>query len=134
MFGNFIVPDVYTFFANPGEQIRLQTSNNGDPNAGNLLDTTIRVIGPDASTNLFDDDGGGNLASRLTFTTTRAGEYTVVVSTFAGNPIGANDNNGNYVLTLARGGALLPLVADPTAKAADANTAVPAETPVVEKK
>src|ERR687888_2786059 len=48
VFGNQIVPDVYSFFATAGEQIRVQTSNNS-------FDTTIRVTGPDAAINLFDD-------------------------------------------------------------------------------
>ncbi len=51
VFTNQIVPDVYSFFATAGERIRVQTSNNS-------FDTTIRVIGPDAAINLFDDDGG----------------------------------------------------------------------------
>lgn len=107
VFNNNISPDVYSFFANAGEQIRVQTSNNGtDP--ANRLDTTIRVIGPNAATSLFDDDGGGNLASRLVFTAERTGQYIVVVSTFSGNPVripGNNGNNGDYILTLARGAA-----------------------------
>jgi hypothetical protein len=38
VFGNQIVPDVYSFFAQAGEQIRLETSDTG-------VDTTIRVVG-----------------------------------------------------------------------------------------
>jgi Bacterial pre-peptidase C-terminal domain len=105
VFSNQIAPDVYSFFATAGEQIRVQTSNNS-------FDTTIRVIGPDGFINLFDDDGGGNLASRLVFTAADAGEYIVVVSSFSGNPGG-----GNYTLNFARGAAALQapsaLTADP---------------------
>jgi len=98
VFTNQIVPDVYSFFATAGERIRVQTSNNS-------FDTTIRVIGPDAAINLFDDDGGGNLASRLVFTAADTGAYIVVVSSFSGNPGG-----GNYTLTLARGSLALQTV------------------------
>jgi hypothetical protein len=98
VFNNQIVPDVYSFFATAGERIRVQTSNNS-------FDTTIRVIGPDAAINLFDDDGGGNLASRLVFTAADTGAYIVVVSSFSGNPGG-----GNYTLTLARGSLALQAV------------------------
>jgi hypothetical protein len=96
VFTNQIVPDVYSFFAETGEQIRLETSNAA-------FDTTIRVVGPDASINLFDDDGAGNLNSLLTFTTADAGEYIVVVSSFSGNPGG-----GEYTLSFARGAAGAP--------------------------
>jgi Bacterial pre-peptidase C-terminal domain len=101
VFSNQVSPDVYSFFAAAGEQIRLQTSNNG-------FDTTIRVIGPDASINLFDDDSGGGVASRLVFTAADSGAYIVVVSSFSGNPT----SSGNYTLSFARGSAALqPLVA-----------------------
>ena len=91
LFGNQIVPDVYEFFATAGERIRVQTSNNA-------FDTTIRVVGPDASISLFDDDSGGSLASRLVFTASDTGAYIAIVSSFSGNPGG-----GNYTLTFARG-------------------------------
>jgi hypothetical protein len=55
-------------------------------------------VGPDASINLFDDDNGGGLASRLVFTAADTGAYMVVVSSFSGNPGG-----GDYTLTFARG-------------------------------
>lgn len=97
VFTNQISPDVYSFFAVAGEPIRVQTSDNS-------FDTTLRVIGPDAAINLFDDDGGSVagsfLASRLVFTTADTGTYLVVVSSFSGNPGG-----GDYTLTLARGAA-----------------------------
>jgi Bacterial pre-peptidase C-terminal domain len=97
VFTNQISPDVYSFFATAGEQIRVQTSNNS-------FDTTIRVIGPDAAINLFDDDGGSvassPLASRLVFTAADTGTYIVVVSSFSGNPGG-----GDYTLNFARGAA-----------------------------
>ena len=95
LFGNFISPDVYYFFATVGEQIRVETSNTS-------VDTTIRVIGPDAFINLFDDDGGVGLASRLVFTAADTGYYIVVVSSFSGNPGG-----GDYTLNFARGSAAL---------------------------
>jgi pre-peptidase len=91
VFNNQISPDVYSFFATAGEPIRVQTVNNS-------FDTTIRVVGPDAAINLFDDDGGTNLASRLDFTAADTGSYIVVVSSFSGNPGG-----GNYTLNFARG-------------------------------
>src|SRR5262249_18598861 len=102
---NQIVPDVYFFFATAGEPIRVQTSNNA-------FDTTLRVIGPDASISLFDDDSGGNLASRLVFTAADTGAYIVVVSSFSGNPGG-----GDYTLSLARGDLADPAdPADPTSE------------------
>src|SRR5262249_51193176 len=99
VFTNLISPDVYSFFATAGEQIRVQTSNNS-------FDTTLRVIGPDAAINLFDDDGGSApgspLASRIVFTAADTGTYIVVVSSFSGNPGG-----GDYTLNFARGAAAL---------------------------
>jgi hypothetical protein len=105
LFGNLISPDVYSFFAQAGEQIRLETSNTN-------LDTTIRVVGPDAAINLFDDDSGDGFASRLVFTAADTGTYIAVVSTFSGNPPG-----GNYTLNFARGAA----VASPAAVSEDAD-------------
>jgi hypothetical protein len=108
VFGNQISPDVYSFFATAGELIRVETSNNS-------FDTTIRVIGPDASINLFADDGGAGTASRLVFTAADTGTYIVVVSSFSGNPGG-----GNYTLNFARGSFaasslnVLSVGADPT--------------------
>jgi hypothetical protein len=99
VFNNQIAPDVYSFFAEAGQQIRLETSNAA-------FDTTIRVVGPDASINLFDDDGAGNRNSLLSFTAADAGEYIVVVSSFSGNPGG-----GEYTLSFARGAAGAPAVA-----------------------
>jgi hypothetical protein len=100
VFSNQVVPDVYEFFASAGEQIRVQTVNNG-------FDTTIRVIGPDASINLFDDDSGGSLASRLLFTAADTGAYIVIVSSFSGNPVPVGRNN--YTLSFARGAAAAQL-------------------------
>jgi hypothetical protein len=119
VFTNQISPDVYSFFATAGERIRVQTSNNS-------FDTTIRVIGPDAFINLFDDDSGGSLASRLVFTAADTGSYIVVVSSFSGNPGG-----GNYTLTLARGvaaaQALSAVTADPTQDESISDVDNPAE-------
>jgi hypothetical protein len=95
VFGNQISPDVYSFFAQEGERIRLETSNT-------TVDTTVRVVGPDAAIDLFDDDGGDGLASRLVFTAADTGTYIAVVSSFSGNPGG-----GNYTLNFARGAAAL---------------------------
>lgn len=100
LFGNQISPDVYWFFATAGEQIRLETSNAA-------FDTTIRVVGPNAQIELFDDDGAGNLNSRLVFTTANAGNYIAIVSSFAGSPGG-----GNYTLSFARGAAALQAVSE----------------------
>ena len=102
VFSNQIVPDTYYFFATAGERIRVRTSNNA-------FDTTLRVVGPDASISLFDDDSGGSLASNLAFTAADTGAYIVVVSSFSGNPGG-----GDYTLTFARGAA-----ANSVASAAD---------------
>jgi hypothetical protein len=99
VFSNQIVPDTYYFFATAGERIRVRTSNNA-------FDTTIRVVGPDASISLFDDDSGGGLASNLAFTAADTGAYIVVVSSFSGNPGG-----GDYTLTFARGAAAASSVA-----------------------
>jgi len=93
VFTNQIVPDVYSFFANAGELLRVETSNAA-------FDTTLRVIGPDAAFNLFDDDGGVGLHSRIRFNAADTGAYIVVVSSFSGNPGG-----GTYDLTFARGAA-----------------------------
>jgi hypothetical protein len=100
VFSNQIVPDTYYFFATAGERIRVRTSNNA-------FDTTIRVVGPDASISLFDDDSGGGLASNLAFTAADTGAYIVVVSSFSGNPGG-----GDYTLEFARGTAAYAASAD----------------------
>jgi hypothetical protein len=91
VFTNQISPDVYAFFATAGERIRVETSYSG-------FDPTLRVIGPDASINLFDDDSAGGLEARLVFTAADTGGYIVVVSSFSGNPGG-----GDYTLYFARG-------------------------------
>lgn len=93
VFGNQIVPDVYLFFAQAGETIRLETSNSS-------FDTTLRVVGPDAAFDIFDDDSGIGTNSRIHFTTPDTGGYIVIVSSFSGNPGG-----GTYDLTIARGAA-----------------------------
>jgi hypothetical protein len=93
LFSNQIHPDTYYFFATAGEYIRLQTSN-----LASGLDTTIRVVGPNAATSLFDDDSGGGYASRLVFYAGETGAYIVVVSSYYGTPGG-----GDYTLTFARG-------------------------------
>ena len=93
LFSNQIHPDTYYFFATAGEYIRLQTSN-----LASGLDTTIRVVGPNAATSLFDDDSGGGHASRLVFYAGETGAYIVVVSSYYGTPGG-----GDYTLTFARG-------------------------------
>jgi hypothetical protein len=104
LFTNQISPDVYSFFAEAGQQIRLQTSNNG-------FDTTLRVIGPDSALSLFDDDSAGGLASRIVFTVPDTGSYIVVVSSFSGNPI---TGSGTYTLTFARGVGALAAGREPT--------------------
>ena len=91
VFTNQIIPDVYFFFATVGEEIRLETSDIS-------FDTTIRVVGPDAAIDLFNDDGGAGFASRLVFTAADTGGYIVVVSSYDGNPPG-----GDYTLNFARG-------------------------------
>jgi len=101
LFSNQVVPDVYTFWAQAGQQIRLETS-------ATTIDTTLRVVGPDASINLFNDDrGDGTRLSRLAFTAADTGWYIAVVSSFSGNPVTAG---GNYSLTFARGAAALRAV------------------------
>jgi hypothetical protein len=104
LFTNQISPDVFSFFAEAGQQIRLQTSNN-------TFDTTLRVIGPAAENNLFDDDSAGGLASRIVFTAPDTGSYIVVVSSFSGNPI---TSSGTYTLTFARGVGALATGKEPT--------------------
>ena len=103
LFTNQVVPDVYVFPAQAGERIRLETSNND-------FDTTIRVVGPDAAINLFDDDSGEGTASRLVFTAADTGWYVAVVSSFGGNPASLDHNN--YVLNFARGDAALRAVSE----------------------
>jgi hypothetical protein len=103
LFTNQVVPDVYVFPAQAGERIRLETSNTD-------FDTTIRVVGPDAAINLFDDDSGEGTASRLVFTAADTGWYVAVVSSFGGNP--ASLDNNNYVLNFARGDAALQAVSE----------------------
>ncbi|WP_089941055.1 hypothetical protein [Candidatus Entotheonella palauensis] len=69
-----------------------------DVNSNNF-DTTVRVVGPDAAINLFDDDGGPGVNSRLTFTARDVGFYIIVVSSFSGNP---PRGNGAYTLRMER--------------------------------
>jgi hypothetical protein len=122
VFTNQIVPDVYSFPAAQGEQIRLETSNTS-------LDTTIRVVGPDAAIDLFDDDGGAGLASRLVFTAADTGFYIAIVSTFSGNPPG-----GNYTLTFARGAAALQAVSEVSEDTEHGKSSSELENPVDAKK
>ena len=100
VFNNWISPDVYSFFAEAGQQIQLETSNAG-------FDTTIRAVGPDAAVDLFDDDSGDGVHSLLAFTTVDTGTYVVVVSSYSGNPGG-----GLYTLTFTRGAAGAPAAED----------------------
>ncbi|MBI3949621.1 MAG: PPC domain-containing protein [Acidobacteria bacterium] len=95
LFGNFVVPDVYSFFAEAGEMLRIETSNS-------VFDPTLRVVGPDAEIVLFDDDSGAGDNARIVFRAEDTGVYLVIVSSFSGNPGG-----GSYTLTFARGAAAL---------------------------
>jgi hypothetical protein len=101
VFTNEISPDVYFFRAQVGEQIRLETSNAS-------FDPTIRVVGPDAAVNLFNDDAAPpNRNSRLVFTAADTGSYIAIVSSFDGNAPG-----GNYTLNFARGTAVVQPVSE----------------------
>ncbi|PON14378.1 hypothetical protein C2W62_29360 [Candidatus Entotheonella serta] len=92
LFANQVHPDTYVLHLSDNERLRL------DVNSSNF-DTTLRVVGPDAAVNLFNDDGGPGLNSRLTFTARDTGYYIIVVSSFSGNPPGGN---GAYTLRMER--------------------------------
>lgn len=53
------------------------------------FDTYLYVTGPDLSGVLVDDDGGPGTGSRITFTAGQGGTYRVVVSSYAGDAVGA---------------------------------------------
>jgi hypothetical protein len=85
-----MIPDVYSFVAEAGQEFVLNTSLTS-------IDTTIRVIGPDADLNLFNDDAFGVLSSYLQFSAPVSGTYVVIVATFGGYTDG-----GNYALNFER--------------------------------
>lgn len=53
------------------------------------FDTLIRLLGPDGKQVAFDDDGGDGLNSRLVFSPTVSGNYTVVATSYRGEGRGA---------------------------------------------
>lgn len=86
-----LIPDIYSFEAEAGENIVFRTSLTD-------LDTTIRVIGPDASVDIFNDDSNNEvLTSWVDFIAPVSGTYYVIVSTYAGQPTG-----GQYAFNFER--------------------------------
>ncbi len=53
------------------------------------LDCYLYVLGPDQAVVAEDDDGGGQLNSRVDFTASAAGTYTVIATTFTEGDTGA---------------------------------------------
>ena len=69
--------DEYSFEAGEGWTI------TGDMQS-TAFDTYLWLIGPDGTSLVQDDDGGEGLNSRLTYTTTRAGTYTIRANAYSG--------------------------------------------------
>jgi serine protease Do len=59
------------------------------------FDSYLYLAGPGLSEPLSDDDGGGNLHSRLTLSVPESGEYRIIVSSLSGG-------EGAYSLSVSR--------------------------------
>jgi hypothetical protein len=53
------------------------------------LDSYLYLVGPGLDEPLSDDDGGGELNSRITHTFTESGTYRVIVSALSSDATGA---------------------------------------------
>jgi hypothetical protein len=60
---------------------------------GHGLDTYLRLLDADGKVLAEDDDSGGNLNARIRYTTTKAGTYIIVATSFSGG-------DGGYTLTV----------------------------------
>ena len=58
------------------------------------FDTLLILLGPDGEEVAFNDDSEGSLNSRIVYTATETGQYTVVARSYAGN-------GGNYQIQVA---------------------------------
>lgn len=82
-------PDRWTFQATAGEEIRIDHRHR----AGDL-DPFLRLLDPFGTAVAEDDDGGGNLDSRITFAIEQDGEHVVQAGALG------NGGGGAYELTL----------------------------------
>ena len=86
-----VTADVYSVEAVEGERLVFNTTLTD-------IDTTIRVVGPDAAINIFNDDRNGqDLTSNIAFVAPRSGTYLVIVSSYRGEGSG-----GDYALNFER--------------------------------
>ncbi len=92
LFNNQVHPDTYVLHLDINEGLLLNASSS-------IFDITLRVVGPNAAIELFDDDNGPGSDARLQFTAADAGWYIIVVSSFSGNP---PTGNGAYTLRVER--------------------------------
>ncbi len=94
--------DWFSFSVANGTAYRVETSNLGDG-----ADTYLHVYRDAAGTDLVgeDDDGAGNLASRVTFSATSTGTYYVKVSPYPGDPpypaVDQVPTYGSYTLSVS---------------------------------
>jgi V8-like Glu-specific endopeptidase len=83
--------DWFRFRAVAGVQYDFETT------LGSLSDTTLRLIGPDGTTQLaFDDDGGNGRASLISWTAENDDTYFIVVDSFSSNT-GTYELTGSYI-------------------------------------
>jgi hypothetical protein len=86
-----LIPDVYSFQGVAGETYVFHTTDTD-------LDTTIRVVAPNARTEIFNDDrNSSDLTSHIEFTAWNDGTYIVIVSNYAGS-----STAGDYHLSFER--------------------------------
>ena len=62
---------------------------------GNKLDAFLRLENAKGQKLAEDDDGGGDLNSRIVFHPNRTEEYRLIVSTFTGPPLGTSSSPSN---------------------------------------
>ena len=72
----------FTFEGDAGQEVVFELVSDD-------FDTYLYLTGPGLAGVIFDDDGAGNLDSRLEVTLPASGTYTVVVSAINGDSAGA---------------------------------------------
>ncbi len=85
----------YTFQGDASDNVLITMSRPEGVDRG--LDSYLILLGPDGQEVARDDDGGGNLNSRLGITLQDSGEYTIVATRFQQENGGSE---GDYVLAL----------------------------------
>lgn len=74
--------DGYRFSAPAGQRVEVEMTSD-------VFDCYLSLIGPTGEQVMSDDDGGNGTDARIRYTTTHAGEYTVVATSFGARAMGA---------------------------------------------